>query len=168
MCRARVAHSESVLKAILFTGTHGHELTPIAGKLSEDTDIPDRDVAWRNQPHTEQVADPLGILLVILIALDSGNPLGIGNDDIDGSCLKDIPDRNPVLAGALHTDVLAVVGKEPLLEVEQATVIRGEALLLVFRQDTVGRSDDCGDEKGFVDIDAAAYRVNQTHVHPPF
>ena len=120
-----------------------------------------------NQAHAEQVTDPLGILLVVLVALDGRNPLGIGNDDIDGGRLKNIPDRNPVLAGALHTDILAVVVKGTLLEVKHATVIGGEALLPVLGKDAVGRSDDCGDEKGFVYIDAATDRVSQTHIHPP-
>ena len=48
------AHSESDLKVILFTGTHGHEFAPIAGELSENTDILDRDVAWGNQSHAER------------------------------------------------------------------------------------------------------------------
>ena len=74
----QVAHSESVLKAILFTRTHGHELAPIAGELTENTDILDGDVASGNQPHAEQVTDPLGILLVVLISLDGGNPLAHG------------------------------------------------------------------------------------------
>jgi len=155
------------LKAILFTGTHGHELAPIAGELTEDTDILDGDVASGDQSHAEQVADPLGILLVVLVALNGGNPLGIGNDDIDGSRLENIPDWNPVLAGTLHTDILAVVVKEPLLEFKQATVIGGEALLLVLGKDVVGGGDDCGDEKGLVHIDAATDGVNQTHIHPP-
>ena len=35
----QIAHSESVLETILFTGTHGYELTSIAGELAENTDI---------------------------------------------------------------------------------------------------------------------------------
>ena len=33
----QIAHSESVLETILFTGTHGYELTSIAGELAENT-----------------------------------------------------------------------------------------------------------------------------------
>ena len=93
----QVAHSESVLEAILFTGTHGDELAPIAGELTENADILDGDVASGDQSHAEQIADPLGILLVILVAFDGGNPLGIGNDDIDGSRFEDVPDGNQYL-----------------------------------------------------------------------
>ena len=57
------------LKTILLTGTHGYELAPIAGKLAEDTDILVGDIAAGDQSHAEQVADPLGILFVVLVAL---------------------------------------------------------------------------------------------------
>lgn len=84
------------------------------GELTEDTDILDGVVASGNQPHAEQVTDPIGIFLGVLISLDGGTPLGIGSDDVDGSRFEIIPDGDPVLAGTLHTDILAVVIKEPL------------------------------------------------------
>ena len=80
--------------------------------------------------------------------------------------LKDIPDRNPVFAGALHTDILAVIVKEPLLESEQATVKSGEAFLLVLGQHKTA-CNDCGDEKGFVNIDTTADLVGKFHDDPP-
>jgi hypothetical protein len=55
------------------------------------------------------------ILFVALVALDGGNPLGIGNDDSNGGRLKNIPDGNPILAGPLYTDIFAVVLYESLL-----------------------------------------------------
>ena len=69
----------------------------------------------------------------------------------------------------VHTyeEILAVVVKEPLLEIKQATVIGGEALLPVLGKDAVGRSDDCGDEKGLVYIDAATDRIYEFHADPP-
>lgn len=143
---------------ILFTRTHGHELAPIAGELMEDTDILDGDVASGNQPYAEQVTDPFGILLGVLISLDGGNPRGTGNDDVDGGRFENIPDGDPVLAGTLHTDILAVVFKEPMFEVKQTAVKGGETLLLVLGKDAIGRSDDCGNEKCFVHIDTAIDR----------
>ena len=35
----QIAHSESVLETILFTGTHGYELASRTGELAENTDI---------------------------------------------------------------------------------------------------------------------------------
>ena len=81
--------------------------------------------------------------------------------------LKDIPDRNPVFTGALHTDVLALIVKEPLLESKQATVISGEALLLILRYHVVAGYDR-GDEKSLVNIDTTADRISEFHDDPPF
>ena len=80
---------------------------------------------------------------------------------MDGA-LKNIPNGNPVLAGTLHANVLAVVFKEPLLKGKQTAVERGEPLLLVLWNDEIA-GNDCGDEKGFVNIDAAADGVRQFH-----
>ena len=60
-----------------------------------------------------------------------------------------------------------MVVKELLLKVKQASVIRGETLPLVIGKDTVGDSDDCGDEKGFVYIDTTTEGVNKFHTDPP-
>ncbi len=116
-----IAHSESILKTILFTGTHGYELAPIAGEFAKDANILAKDVTAGNQTHPEEVSDPFGILLIVLVALDSRNPFGICDDDVELS-LKDIPNGNPVFAGAFHTDFLAVVVKEPLLKFKQVSV----------------------------------------------
>jgi len=80
--------------------------------------------------------------------------------------LKDIPDRNPVLAGAFHTDVPAVVVNQPLPEQEQLIEMGREAFLLVFGR-FIRTGDDGGDEKGFVDIDATADGIRKFHVVPP-
>ena len=47
------------------------------------------DMTWGNQSHAKQVAEPFGILLVVLVALDGGNPLGMGNDDIVWKAAQD-------------------------------------------------------------------------------
>lgn len=35
----RIAHSESILEAISFTGTHGDELVTVSGKLAQHTNL---------------------------------------------------------------------------------------------------------------------------------
>ena len=54
-----------------------------------------------------------------------------------------------------HTDVMAVVLQEPLLQFQYLIVEGGESLLLVVRRNTV-RCDDGGDKKLFVDINSTA------------
>lgn len=110
-----IAHSKSVLETILFTGTHGNELAAIAGKFAQNADVFGGDIAAGHKAHAKEITDPFGILLVVLVALNSRDPLGVCDDNMDGA-LKNIPNGNPVLAGAFHANVLAVIFKEPLLE----------------------------------------------------
>lgn len=162
----RVAHSESILEAIPFTRTHGDELVTVSGELAEHADLPAGNEAAGNKTHSEQVSDPPGILGIILIALHGRHPFGVGNNHTD-AILKDIPNRNPVFARALHADILAVVVKEPLPESEQITTESRETLLVALRNKPV-RFDDGGDEKGFMNIDATANRIREFHDDPPF
>jgi hypothetical protein len=58
----------------------------------------------------------------------------------------------------------ALVFNKPLFERQDGIVESGKPLLLVMRGDPLGR-DDRGDEKLFVDIDAATDRINDFHKH---
>ena len=162
----QIAHSESVLKTVLSTGTHGYELAPIAGKLTENTGVLTWNVTAGNQSHTKQIPDPLGILFVILVALHSGNPLRVCDNDMAG-IFKDIPNRNPILAGTLHANVFAVVFKQPLLE-RNETVVKGREPLLVVMWHDILAGNDCGDEKSFVNIDTTTDWICELHIAPPF
>ena len=161
-----IAHSESILITILFTGTHGHEFAPITGKLPENPDILTGDVAAGYETHSKQVPNPFGILLIVFVAFDSRNPFGVCDDNINDT-FKDIPDGNPVLAGTFHTDILAVVVKEPLLESKQVSEGSTKVLLLTLGNQVIP-CKDCGDEKLLVHIDAATDWNSFTHDAPPF
>ncbi len=165
--QGEVAHSESVLVTVLFTGTHGNEFVPIAGQFPENPDLFSGDVAAGHETHSEQVSDPSGIFLVILVALDSRNPFGVRDDNMEG-IFKNIPDRNSVLSGAFHTDLPAVVVQEPLPEIKQASV--GSAKVFLFALgDQMIPGKNCGDEEFLVDIDATADGNDFTHnSDPPF
>jgi hypothetical protein len=160
-----IAHSESILITILFTGTHGDEFAPITGKLPENSDILSWNVAAGNKTHSEQVSDPFGVLFIIFVALDSRNPFGVCDDNIDNS-FKDIPDGNPILTGTFHADILAVVVKEPLLESKQVSEGSTKVLLLTLGNQVIP-CKDCGDEKFLMHIDAATDWNCFTHDDPP-
>ena len=81
--------------------------------------------------------------------------------------LQNIPNGNPVLAGALHTDIPAVVLKQPLLERLQIPAEGGKALLAVPGHKSICL-DDGGNEKGLVHIDATADGIRQFHLVPSF
>ena len=105
--------------------------------------------------------DPFGILFVVLVSFHSGNPLWVRDNDMAG-IFKDIPDGDPILAGALHANVFAVVFKQPLLECNETVVEGGEPLLVIMRHNIL-TGNDCGDEKSFVNIDAAADGICELH-----
>ena len=123
-------------------------------------------IAAGNQTHAEQIPDPLGVLLVVLVSLNGRDPFGIRYHNVDG-VFKDIPNRDPIFAGALHTNVFTVVFKQPLFESNE-TAVEGREPLLVVMWHGILTGNDCGDEKGFVNIDAAADGICKLHAVSPF
>jgi len=81
--------------------------------------------------------------------------------------LKDIPDRNSILAGALHTNVFTVVFKQQLFESNGIAVEGREPFLVIMWHDRFA-GNGCGDEKGFVNIDAAADGICKLPAGSPF
>jgi hypothetical protein len=59
---------------------------------------------YKSQP--EQIPDPLGILGIILVPLDSLYPFGIGDGDID-LVFQKVEHRYPVFTSGFHTDITA-------------------------------------------------------------
>jgi hypothetical protein len=85
--------------------------------------------------------------------------------------LQKVINRDPVFTGGFHTNVMAVVFKKPCFEFKNTFVESGKASLLIRRKETVADcSDDCGDEKRLVNINAAADLVDNSHntKKPPF
>ena len=103
--------------------------------------------------------------LVVFISFYGRNPFGVRALDVNG-ILKDIPDRNPIFADTLRTNVLTVDFKQPLLETNKTVIKGGEPLLVVMRHN-VFVGDNCGDEKGFVSIDAEAVGICEVYIATP-
>jgi len=146
------------LEPVLFAGFAGNKLKPVTGILPQDSDRFAGDKTAGNKAEAKQVADPFGIFRIILVALYSPDPLGIGNSGVD-SVLKQIEYWHPIFPGRLHADIKAIVVKQPLLKLQDGIVKGGKSLLLVVRRNSL-RSNNCGDEKFLMDIDAAADRIN--------
>jgi hypothetical protein len=78
--------------------------------------------------------------------------------------LQKVINRDPVFTGGFHTNVMAVVFKKPCFEFKNTFVESGKAFLLIGRKDTVvDCSNDCGDEKRLVNINATADMVDNSH-----
>ena len=125
-----IANGESVLKAVFFAGFTGNELEAVSRILPQNADVLRRDKAAGNQTEAKEIADPLGVFDIILVALNSSNPLGVGDGNAD-AVFQQIVNGNIILPGTLHANVKAVVINQPLLERQNGIVKGGKALLFV-------------------------------------
>jgi len=159
-----IANGEGVLEAILFARLAGNELEAIPCVLPQNADVLRWDKAAGNQTEAKEIADPLGVFDIILVALHSSNPLGVGDGNADAA-LQQIVNGNIILPGTLHANVKAVVINQPLLKSQNGFVKGGKAFLFVTRNDTL-RCDERGDEKCLVYIDATTDGVNDSQNSP--
>jgi hypothetical protein len=139
------------------------ELVAVSREFSQDADRLFGNEAASHQPEAEKLADPLGILYIILVALDGFDPFRVDDDDPKFR-LQHVENRDPVLSGGFHAYIVAVVLDEPVLEPFEVLVEGGEAFLFVLECPQVCHGHDGGDEKALVYIDAAADRVHDFHV----
>lgn len=151
--KRNITDSESVLVAVLLASDTENELEAVAGIFPKDADGLVRDKAARDQAKPEKVADPFGILGVILIALDGFDPFGIGDGDMHLS-LQDIEDRDPVLTGRFHADIVTVIVKQPFFETANVPIESGKTFFPVRKLYAIGGFDDCGNEERFMNLDA--------------
>jgi hypothetical protein len=152
------------LKAVLFAGFTGNELESISCVLSQNADVFGWDKAAGNQTEAKEVANPFGVFDIILVALNSSNPLGVGDGNAD-AVLQQIVNGNIILPGALQANVKAVIVNQPLLKRQNGFVKSGKALLFVTRNDAL-RCDECSDEKCLVYIDATTDGVYDSQNSP--
>ena len=153
-----IADGKNILETILFAGFAGNKLKPITGVLPQDSDRFTGDKTAGNKAEVKQVADPFRIFLIIFVAFYCLDPFGIGNGNVDG-ILKQIEYWHPIFPRRFHADIEAVVVKQPLLELQDGIIKGGKSLLLIAGRNPL-RSDNSGDEKFFMDIDAAAGGIN--------
>jgi hypothetical protein len=103
-----IANSESILKTVLFTAFTANKFVTVSGVFTENTNGFTGNITSRYQTQPEEVSDPLGIFLIILVSFYSLHPFGVGDSDMDGIFQK-IVDWDPILPGGFHADVKAVV-----------------------------------------------------------
>ena len=76
--------------------------------------------------------------------------------------------REPRLTGGFHADIVTAIVKQPFFETADVPIESGKAFLPVSRLYAIGGSDDCGNEEGFMDIDATTGSVDNFHGQSPF
>jgi hypothetical protein len=132
--KSHIAYSKDVLEPVFFTAPARYEFETVSRVFAEYAEKPVRDKAAGDKAEAEKIADPLGIFGIVLVPLDSFDPLWIRDSDGD-SIFKKIVDRNPVLAGGFHADVETLVFDQPLFERQDGFVESGKPFLLVVRGD---------------------------------
>lgn len=160
-----VGNSQGVLHPILLAGSKAYQLEAVAQNLTQITDLLFRNEAARDQVVLEQVGNPDGVFFIGLLAPDRFDTLGVCQSDLAGR-LKDVVDRDPVLAGGLHADMQALVIRKPLREAFQIFGESGETFGLVGCDTFLVCGRDGCHHKGFVDIDATADGIDDLkHKH---
>ncbi len=71
------------METVLFAAFAAGQLKAVAGVFAEDTDVLTRNKTAGDKAEPEKIADPFGILGIILVAFYGFNPLRVGNGDID-------------------------------------------------------------------------------------
>ena len=119
------------------------------------TDIRGRNKARLDHVAHEQVADPLGILTIRLVALLGFRVLGVSQCN-EAGLFEDVEDRDPILAGGFHADFRAVVLGKPGRQLPQSLGKRREAGLLVLCAAVHIGDSDTGIDPGLVDVESTA------------
>ena len=122
-------------------------------------DFVGRDKTAGNEIMFENVGNPLGIALVGFLSANSFDVLGVSKDNVT-RLFKDVVDGNPIFTGRFHTNVTAVVFRQP--DGKQTQVVResGKAAGFVGSNAVgIGRSD-AGNNERLVDVHTAADGIN--------
>lgn len=91
-----VGNGETVLGAVLLSGSVPDELLVVTAQVAQLANILRRDEAAANQIVLEKVGNPHSILLIRLLALDGFDELGMRNDDVE-VLFKDVVNREPIM-----------------------------------------------------------------------
>lgn len=108
----------------------------------------------------KNVRDPLGILLVGLLASNRFDVLRVSKNDFTGR-FQDVANENPVFTRGLHTHILAVMLCQPCGTAAQAAGESGESLTRVSGNALVVCGSNTSDEERLVDIHSTTDGVNE-------
>ncbi len=150
-----VGDSETVLSTVLLTGYHIRQLSTVADQIAELTDIRRGNEGRPDHVAHEEITDPSGILSIGLVAFLRLGVFGVGKNHIAG-LLKDIENRDPILAGRFHADIRALVGMKPERQPLKVFGERREASFMIHSTLFVVGNPNAGVDPGFVDIESTA------------
>src|SRR6266849_7768068 len=157
---------ERLLDALRVPDDLAHQLLPRSGEIAQFLDRRRRDEATPDEPQRQQVGDPRRIVLVALPTRDIADVHRIGQDERQ-VIFEHMPHGLPVDAGRFHRDMGALVGRQPLGQLQQpAGGRRDRAVLIGHRR--ARRDAHTRDNGRRVDIQTSAARIQHLHQPPPF
>ncbi len=162
-----IGHGETILSAVLLAGQHIRQLDAVTNEIAQMANSWRRDKGGLDHVAHEQVANPLGILSVSLVALLRLGVLGVSEGD-EAGFFEDVEDRNPKLAGRFHADFLTAVLVKPESQLLQSFGEGREASLKVLCAGVCIGDADTGIDPGFVNIQTTAvFTEDFEHGVPP-
>lgn len=154
-----VGDGERILEPHLLVGALADKLLAVAEKLPELADFLHRNVTGRNDVELEEVSDPHGVLVVGLLSLDSLDVFRVGDNDMEMT-FQDIENGNTVFTGGFHTDLRAVMTKEPVTAGFEVRAKGGEPLFLISGNALEVSGGDTDSDKLFVYVHIGTVVVN--------
>ena len=122
--------------------------------------------ARADEPMSEQVSQPCGVVYISLSARHVLHMRRIGEHQHEIAIAQDIPDRLPVDACRLHRDVRNALRGKPFRKGEKAARRRLEGAHLA-RHLRSRHSPGAGDGGVFMNIEASAIGIKDIHNDPP-
>lgn len=144
------------MRTVLLAGDHIGELETVSYQVAQLTNVCRWNKGGLDHAAHIQVADPFGIFAVSLIPLHRLGIFGMGKRNPQVVLLQDIENRNPILAGRFHANIVAVVLSKPVTQLVQAFCKGRKASLLVLCAIVGVSNTDAGIDPCFVDVKSAA------------
>ena len=157
--KVSVSTEESaMLETVFLAAAVANQLLAVSEQFPQSTDFLTGNVTGRNDVKLKKIGNPGRVFIICFLSFDSADIFGIGNNGMAG-IFQDIKNRNPVFAGGFHTDLCAVMAKEPIFQSFEVGIKHGEPLFDIRSNAAVICNGDSCDHKFFVDVDAVADKV---------
>ena len=154
--RKKSLYIASVLfAAVLFRRFHADKFETVAANFTACTKVFGRNKGASDQVEFVKVSNPFGILFISFLTFDGFDIFRMSKANIN-VVFKVIKNRNPILAGGFHADMITMIFDKPIVKLLNIRVDGRKRSLYILRYSLlVGRNNSSNDNV-FVDIKSAA------------
>lgn len=150
-----IGNCHAVLDAVLFQRFHADQLKMVSCNFAELAEI-----FWRNKGAPDKVkfveiCNPLGILLVGILAFDGFDVFGMCKTHIY-VIFKIIKNRNPILISGFHKNMITIIPGKPIVKSLDIRVDGRKGFLIIFGYPVRIGSYDGYNDNILVDIKSTA------------